>query len=83
MSQWDVRDRTLALALTELEDTTSPYGHDMARVLDPRSEGEYEVRTVVDQEQAVLDRWRTQNEKPAPGVKPYVVELGSAAGELA
>ena len=76
MDQWDVRDRSLALALTELEDTTSPHGHDMAHVLDPRSEGEFEVRTVTDQEQSALDQWHAQNEKPGPGVRPYVVWLG-------
>jgi hypothetical protein len=76
----------LALALTELEDTTSPHGNDVALTLDPRSEGEFEVRTVIDQEQAVLDDWHAQNEKPGRGVKPYVVWLGdnvSSASEPA
>ena len=60
-----------------MEDSTSTHGNDIARALDPRSEGEFEVRTVVDQEQAALDMWHAQNEKPGPGVKPYVVWLGS------
>lgn len=67
----------MALALTELEDTTSPHGHDIATTLDPRSEGEFKVETVIDQEQAVLDDWHAQNEKPGRGVKPYVVWLGA------
>ena len=77
MDHWDARDRTLALALTELEDSTTPFGNDRAHALDPRSEGEYEVRTVTDQEQAALDQWHSRNEKPAPGIRPYVVWVGS------
>ena len=80
MDRWDIRDRTLALALTELEETSTQYGNDAAHVIDPRSEGEYEVRTVVDQEQAVLDQWHKQNEKPGAGVRPYVVWLGATQG---
>lgn len=75
---WDARDRTLALALTVLEDTTSPHGHDIASTLDPRSEGEFEVQTVIDQEQKALDEWHRQNEKPPPGTRPFVVWLGES-----
>lgn len=82
MDRWDVRDRTLALALTELEDTSTPFGNDSARALDPRSEGEFEVRTVVDQEQLVIDQWHHENEKPGPGVRPYVVWVGGSVPDL-
>ena len=74
---WDVRDRTLAVALLAMEESTSRFGHDLAHVTDPRSEGEYEARTVTDWEQAALDQWHERNPKPGPGVKPYVVYVGS------
>ncbi len=81
MDRWDARDRTLALALTELEETTTAFGNDRSHTLDPRSEGEYEVREVVDHEQKALDLWHSRNEKPAPGVRPYVVWVGGSAAE--
>lgn len=70
----------MALALMLMEDTTSRYGADLATVMDPRAEGEFEVRTVTDLEQAEIDRWHKSNPNPAPGVKPYVVFVGPGSG---
>lgn len=76
---WDVRDRELAVALLVMEEQTSRYGHDLAEVTDPRREGEFEVRTMVDLEQAAVEDWQARNPKPGSGVRPYVVHLGSSA----
>ena len=79
LMEWDPRDRALAVGLLALEEQTSTFGHDLTSVTDPRAEGEYEVRTLTDLEQAALDVWRDAHPKPGPGVRPYVVHVGSGA----
>jgi hypothetical protein len=79
MDQWDRRDRILALALTEMEDTTTRFGNPADVALDEMHEGEFEVRTVIDLEQAALDEWQRTNTKPGDGVRPYVAWIGSGA----
>lgn len=80
--EWDPRDRALAVGLLALEEQTSTFGHDLTSVTDPRAEGEYEVRTLTDLEQAALDVWRDSNPKPGPGVRPYVVHVGSGDPQI-
>lgn len=66
----------MALALQEFEDTTTPFGNDAAKALDPRCEGEFEVETVTDWEKAAVDSWHKRNPDPEPGKRPYVVYRG-------
>lgn len=73
LGSWSKRDRGLAEALLEHEDSIGPHGVPWQDALDPDSEGWYEVVEFTDHAQAALDRWHKNNPKPAPGVRIRVV----------
>ena len=84
LREWGARDRGLAEALIEHEDSLGPHGIPWSRALDPDSDGWFEVVEVTDHAQAALDRWHKANPKPGPGVRVRVVDardVDHASGE--
>lgn len=72
-----VTDREAAVALTEYEDSLHSCGHPAGRAFDDDADGEYDVRSLVCQACAAMDRYRDTHKStdPAPGTIAYVVDL--------
>lgn len=73
-----ISDREAAVALTEYEDSLHSCGHPAGRAFDDDADGEYEVRHLVCQACAAMDRLRqeqTNAEPLPPGTVAYVVDL--------
>lgn len=61
--KWDPRSRTLAVALTTLEDETGQTGHALADELDPDTNGWWEAHVVVNEAVAEQQRFIKEHGK--------------------
>lgn len=68
MEHWPVRDRELALALTQMEDETGPEGHPIADEMDPASDGWWEPKAVYNY--AVAARQQFMKSEAAKELEP-------------
>ena len=87
---WDNRSRTLAVALTILEDETGRHGHPLAEELDPNSNGWYQAEVVINEATAEYERFMKNAKDLEPGSMVVIRDTrhslpaaGAAADEIA